>query len=152
MLLREVDRRTGLSSAVAKALHDPRDPELITHALRDLVAQRLYGLCCGYEDLNDHTALRGDPLMHTAVGTGEALGSSATLCRMERQARRVDVVALNRVLIDQFIAAQTVAPKELILDIDASDIPLHDAQEKAEFNAYYDHHCYLPLNVFPDYQ
>lgn len=148
MLLREVDRRTGLSSAVAKALHDPRDPELITHALRDLVAQRLYGLCCGYEDLNDHTTLRSDPLMQTAVGTGEALGSSATLCRMERQARRVDVVALNRVLIDQFIAAQTVAPKELILDIDASDIPLHGAQEHAEFNAYYDHYCYLPLYVF----
>ena len=79
MLLREVDRRTGLSSAVAKALHDPRDPELITHALRDLVAQRLYGLCCGYEDLNDHTALRNDLLMQTAIGTGEALGSSATL-------------------------------------------------------------------------
>lgn len=148
MLLREVDRRTGLSSAVAKALHDPRDPELITHALRDLVAQRLYGLCCGYEDLNDHTTLRSDPLMQTAVGTGEALGSSATLCRMERQARRVDVVALNRVLIDQFIAAQTGAPKELILDIDASDIPLHGAQEHAEFNAYYDHYCYLPLYVF----
>ena len=148
MLLREVDRRTGLSSAVAKALHDPRDPELITHALRDLVAQRLYGLCCGYEDLNDHTTLRSDPLMQTAVGTGEALGSSATLCRMERQARRVDVVALNRVLIDQFIAAQTVAPKELILDIDASDIPLHGEQEHAEFNAYYDHYCYLPLYVF----
>lgn len=148
MLLREVDRRVGLSSAVAKALHDPRDPEQITHALRDLVAQRLYGLCCGYEDLNDHTALRGDPLMQTAVGTGEALGSSATLCRMERQASRSDVVELNRVLVDQFIAAQTVAPKELILDIDASDIPLHGEQEKAEFNAYYDHYCYLPLYVF----
>ena len=148
MLLREVDRRVGLSSAVAKALHDPRDAEQITHALRDLVAQRLYGLCCGYEDLNDHTALRGDPLMQTAVGTGEALGSSATLCRMERQASRSDVVELNRVLVDQFIAAQTVAPKELILDIDASDIPLHGEQEKTEFNAYYDHYCYLPLYVF----
>ena len=111
MLLREVDRRVGLSSAVAKALHDPRDPEQITHTLRDLIAQRLYGLCCGYEDLNDHTALRGDPLMQTAVGTGEALGSSATLCRMERQANRADVVALNRVLVDQFIAAKGLPPK-----------------------------------------
>ena len=148
MLLREVDRRVGLSSAVAKALHDPRDPEQITHTLRDLIAQRLYGLCCGYEDLNDHTALRGDPLMQTAVGTGEALGSSATLCRMERQANRADVVALNRVLVDQFIAVQRAAPKELILDIDASDIPLHGEQEMAEFNAYYDHYCYLPLYVF----
>ena len=55
-------------------------------------------------------------------------------------------------MISQFIGAQTVAPKELILDIDASDIPLHGEQEKAEFNAYYDHYCYLPLYVFPDYQ
>ena len=92
MLLRQVDRRIGLSAAVAAALHDPRNPGLITHELRDLIAQRLYGLCCGYEDLNDHTALRNDPLMQTAIGTGEALGSSATLCRMERQASRADVV------------------------------------------------------------
>ena len=148
MLLRQVDQRIGLSSAVAAALHDPRDPELITHELRDLVAQRLYGLCCGYEDLNDHTALRSDPLMQTAVGTGEALGSSPTLCRMERRANRADVVALNRVLVDQFIAAHPRVPKELILDIDASDIPLHGDQERSEFHAYYDHYCYLPLYVF----
>jgi hypothetical protein len=63
MLLREVDRRLGLSDAVAAALHDPRNPEFIVHELRDRVAQRLYGLACGYEDLNDHGALRGDPLM-----------------------------------------------------------------------------------------
>ncbi|MFN3717031.1 MAG: transposase [Thiobacillus sp.] len=62
--------------------------------------QRLYGLCCGYEDLNDHAALRDDPLMQTAVGTGEVLGSSPTLCRMERRATRSDVVALNRVLVE----------------------------------------------------
>lgn len=148
MLLRQVDRRIGLSAAVAAAMHDPRDPNLITHELRDLVAQRLYGLCCGYEDLNDHAALRGDPLMQTAVGTGEELGSSPTLCRMERRAERADIVALNRVLVEQFIAAHKAAPKELILDIDASDIPLHGDQEQAEFHAYYDHYCYLPLYVF----
>jgi hypothetical protein len=148
MLLRQVDRRLGLSAAVAGALHDPRNPEFITHEMRDLVAQRLYGLCCGHEDLNDHAALRNDPLMQTAVGTGEELGSSPTLCRMERRANRADVVALNRILVDQFIAAHTVAPQELILDIDASDIPLHGDQEGAEFHAYYDHYCYLPLYVF----
>lgn len=89
-----------------------------------------------------------DPLMQTAVGTGEKLGSSPTLCRLERRANRADIVALNRVLVDQFIASYTEAPKELILDIDASDIPLHGDQEKAEFQAYYDHYCYLPLYVF----
>jgi hypothetical protein len=108
----------------------------------------LYALCCGYEDLNDHTALRRDPLMQTAVGRGEALGSSPTLCRLEKRATRSDVVALNRVLVEQFIASQRQAPEELVLDVDASDIPLYGDQEQKEFHAYYDSHCYLPLYVF----
>lgn len=148
MLLRQVDRKIGLSAAIAAALHDPRNPDFIVHELRDLVAQRLYGLCCGYEDLNDHAALRQDPLMQTAVGTGKDLGSSPTLCRMERRATRADVVALNRVLVEQFIASQATPPAELVLDIDASDIPLHGDQEQREFHAYYDHYCYLPLYVY----
>jgi hypothetical protein len=148
MLLRQVDSRIGLTKAVAGVLHDPRDPERITHELRDLIAQRLYGLCCGYEDLNDHGQLRQDPLMQTAVGTTAELASSPTLSRLETRATRADVVALNRVLVEQFIAAQAGAPQDLILDVDASDIPLHGEQEQAEFHAYYDHYCYLPLYVF----
>lgn len=148
MLLREVDRKIGLSDAVAAGLHDPRNPDFIVHELRDLVAQRLYGLACGYEDLNDHAALRQDPLMQTAIGTDCELGSSPTLCRMECRASRADVVATNRVLVEQFIASHPAAPAELVLDIDASDIPLHGDQEGAEFHAYYDHYCYLPLYVY----
>lgn len=148
MLIREVDRRMGLSAAVAAALHDPRDPERITHSLRDLVAQRLFGLCCGYEDLNDHARLRGDPLMQTAVGKDTELGSSPTLSRLETRVTRADIVALNRVLVEQFIAAHPTPPEELILDVDASDIPLHGDQEQTEFHAYYDHYCYLPLYVY----
>jgi hypothetical protein len=148
MLLRQVDRRIGLSQAVAGALHDPRNQDMIVHEMRDLVAQRLYALCCGYEDLNDHAALRKDPLMQTAVGKPDELGSSPTLCRLEKRTTRADIVALNRVLIDQFIASQSACPAELVLDIDASDIPLHGEQEQTEFHAYYDHYCYLPLYVF----
>ncbi|TXI38755.1 MAG: IS1380 family transposase [Methylophilus methylotrophus] len=148
MLLRQVDRKLGLSAAAADAIHDPRHPDLITHPLRDLVAQRLYGLACGYEDLNDHAQLRTDPLMQTAVGRDEELGSSPTLSRLETRVQRRDIVALNRVLVDQFIASHHKAPREVILDVDASDIPLHGNQEQKEFHAYYDHHCYLPLYVF----
>jgi hypothetical protein len=148
MLLRQVDRRIGLSKAVAGALHDPRNQDMIVHEMRDLVAQRLYALCCGYEDLNDHAALRSDPLMQTAVGRTEELGSSPTLCRLEKRATRDDVVALNKVLLEQFIASQDTIPAELILDIDASDIPLHGDQEGKQFHAYYDSYCYLPLYVF----
>jgi len=148
MLLRQVDRKIGLSSAIAEVLHDPRDADRIKHPLRNLIAQRLYGLCCGYEDLNDHARLRRDPLMQTAVGTDEELGSSPTLSRLETRARRSDVLALNRVLVEQFIVSHPSAPDELILDVDASDIPLHGDQEQAEFHAHYDHYCYLPLYVF----
>ena len=114
MLLRQADRRIGLSKAVAAALHDPRKQDMIAHEMRDLVAQRLYGLCCGYEDLNDHSALRHDPLMQTAVGKRDELGSSPTLCRLEKRATRSDVVALNGVLVEQFIASQTSPPAELV--------------------------------------
>jgi hypothetical protein len=145
MLLRQVDRRIGLSAAVAAALADPRDANRITHSLRDLVAQRLYGLCCGYEDLNDHERLRHDPLMQTAVGKVTGLASAPTFSRLETGATRADVVAFNRVLIEQFVASHRKAPAELILDIDASDVPLHGDQEHAQFHGCYDHYCYLPL-------
>ena len=148
LLLRQVDRHLGLSRAAAAAIPDPRDPERIRHSLRDLLAQRLYGLCCGYEDLNDHKTLRDDVLMQTAVGRDEALASAPTFSRLENRATRAQAWALHGVLIEQFIASHDSAPEELVLDIDASDVPLHGAQELSQFHAYYDHHCYLPLYVF----
>jgi hypothetical protein len=148
LLLRQLDEHLGLSRAAASVLSDPRDPSRITHSLRDLLAQRIYGLCCGYEDLNDHDTLRDDLLMQTAVGRVDALASSPTLCRLETRATDAQAVALHGVLIDQFIASHKSAPKELVLDFDASDVPLHGNQERSEFHAYYDHHCYLPLYVF----
>ena len=148
LLLRQVDRHLGLSRAAAAAIPDPRDPERIRHCLRDLLAQRLYGLCCGYEDLNDHEALRDDVLMQTAVGRDEALASAPTFSRLENRATRAQAWALHGVLIEQFIASHESAPEELVLDIDASDVPLHGQQELSQFHGYYDHHCYLPLYVF----
>jgi hypothetical protein len=148
LLLRQVDQHLGLSRMAAAAIPDPRDPERIRHGLRDLLAQRVYALCCGYEDLNDHKALRSDVLMQTAVGRDEALASAPTFSRLENRASRTQAWALHEVLVAQFIASQKVAPAELVLDIDASDVPLHGNQELSQFHAYYDHHCYLPLYVF----
>jgi hypothetical protein len=82
------------------------------------------------------------------VGRVEELASSPTFSRLETRATRADVMALNRVLVEQFIASQGRAPKELILDVDASDVPLHGDQELSQFHGYYDHYCYLPLYVF----
>ena len=81
MLLRRVDERIGLSRAVASVLHDARNPDRITHDMRALVAQRLYALCCGYEDLNDHEALRKDIALQTATQTDQDLASASTLCQ-----------------------------------------------------------------------
>ena len=119
LLLRRVDECIGLSRAAAAVLSDPRDPTRITHTLRDLLAQRIYGLCCGYEDLNDHDALRDDLLMQTAVGRADALASSPTLSRLETRATRAQAAALHGVLVEQFIASHKRAPSELVLDIAA---------------------------------
>jgi hypothetical protein len=148
LLLRQVDRHLGLSRMAAAVIPDPRDPERIRHALRDLLAQRLYALCCGYEDLNDHKTLRDDVLMQTAVGRDQSLASAPTFSRLENRATRAQAWALHGVLIEQFIASHDEPPEELVLDIDASDVPLHGEQELSQFHAYYDHHCYLPLYVF----
>lgn len=148
LLLRQLDKHLGLSAAVAGALHDPRNPKQTTHSMRSLIAQRLYGLCCGYEDLNDHNQLRHDPLLQTAVGSSQKLASSPTFSRMETRITRQELWALNAVLVDQFIASYPQPPKELVLDVDASDVPLHGNQELKQFHGYYDHYCYLPLYVF----
>src|SRR3982750_2023161 len=117
LLLRRVDERIGLSRAAAAVLSDPRDPSRITHSLRDLLAQRIYGLCCGYEDLNDHDALRDDLLMQTAVGRGESRGPPPPLGPRETGATGAKAVALHGVLIEQFIVSHKTAPAELVLDI-----------------------------------
>jgi hypothetical protein len=148
LLLRRVDQRTGLTRAVAAVFGDSRRAASVTHGIREMVAQRLYGLCCGWEDVSDHNVLRRDLALQTAVGRVDELASAPTLSRLETSATRAHAAALNGVLVDQFIAGHVKAPKELVLDIDATHVPLHGAQEKAHFHRYYDNYCYLPLYVF----
>ena len=148
MVLRQADRRIGLTRAVAEVFKDRRDPALITHSLSDLLRQRIYGLALGYEDLNDHDTLRHDLAWQTAVERGEPLASSPTLCRLEAQADRATAAAIHGVLVEQFIASFKKAPKELVLDFDATDDRVHGAQEGRFFHGYYGHYCFLPLYVF----
>lgn len=147
-LLREVDRRLRLTERIASVLHDPRDPDLITHPLVDLLRQRLYGIVQGYEDLNDHERLREDALLQSVLDREDALGSAPTLCRMENRASRTEMWALHREMVETFIASFDRPPEELILDFDATDDPLHGKQEESFFHGYYDCYCYLPLYVF----
>ncbi len=148
MLPGEVDRKLGLLEAAARCIADPRSPLLIKHGVRDMLRQRVYALALGWEDLNDHGALRCDVAVQTAVGVDREVASAPTLCRLEGWADRATAVRLHRLLIEQFIASFNSAPKELVLDFDATGNPLHGQQEQRFFHGYYDSYCYLPLYVF----
>ena len=148
LLLRKLERRLGLIDAVARVLADPRDPERVKHSVADMLRQRVFGLVQGYEDLNDHATLRNDVLMQTACERDRALASAPTLCRLENRASRAAAWAMHAVMVEKFIASFKAPPEELVLDFDATDDPLHGAQEGRFFHGYYDHYCYLPLYVF----
>jgi Transposase DDE domain group 1 len=163
LLLREVDKRTGIIRKFAACFTDYRDPERIEHRLEELVAQRVYGLALGYEDLNDHDQLRNDPLLAVLVEKSdpsqEVLAGKSTLNRLEltpatatAEARYKKIVlehgAVDRLLVDLFLEAHGEAPQQIILDLDATDDPLYGKQEGRFFHGYYGQYCYLPLYIF----
>jgi len=137
-----------LLKAVAQARPDPRDPCLVQHTTEQLLRQRVFALCQGYEDLNDHDRWRDDLAMQAAVGKDQATASSPTLCRFENRADRAAAVTTQRILVEQFIASFQRAPEELVLDFDATDDLVHGSQEGRHFSGYYDNFCFLPLYVF----
>ena len=163
LLLREVEKRIGILCQFAACFTDYRNPDLIEHQVKELVAQRVYGLALGYEDLNDHEELRNDPLLAVLVEKedpdNEALAGKSTLNRLElggekiRQKERykkivLDHGAVDRLLVEVFLQVHQEAPQEIILDLDATDDPLHGQQEGRFFHGYYGHYCYLPLYIF----
>ncbi|MQT55542.1 IS1380-like element ISPa33 family transposase, partial [Pseudomonas sp. FSL R10-2398] len=148
LLLREVDRQHGLTRRLAKIVPDRRDPGRVQHGLQTLLAQRIYALAAGYEDLNDHDGLRHDYALQTAVNRLQPLAGKSTLGRLEQQADRETVVQAHRLLWEHFIAQHDQAPAEIVLDFDATDVPVHGDQEGRFFHGYYDHYCFLPLYVF----
>jgi Transposase DDE domain group 1 len=109
----------------------------IKHDIADMLRQRVYGLALGWEDLNDHGALRQDVAMQTPVGMDEAVASAPTLCRLQKWADKTTAFKLHQVLVEQFIANFKTAPEELVLDFDASDNPLYGQQEGRFFHGYY---------------
>ena len=147
-LLSRVDRRLGLTRAVAGCLDDSRRQASCGHRLSELLSQRVYALALGHEDLNDHRELRHDLALQTATNRVETLASPSTLCRLEQRADRETAWAIHEVLFEQFVAAHPVPPRRLILDFDATDTPLHGEQEDRFFHKYYGGYCYLPLYVF----
>ena len=162
LLLRQADRKIGLLRRVADCFTDGRQPERIEHRLQEMLAQRIYALALGYEDLNDHEQLRQDPLLAVLAGKkdlGEPLAGKSTLNRLELTpagspaAERYHKItysaeAIDTLLVDLFLEAHARAPRQIVLDLDATDTPLHGRQEARFFHGYYGHYCYLPLYIF----
>jgi len=164
LLLRETDRRTGLSRQVSACFKDGRRQDRVEHSVETLVAQRIHGIALGYEDLNDHDDLRHDPVLGLVSGKAEArrsdcavLAGKSTLNRLEHAPRAdddryrklsVDEEAMKQLFVSVFLKAHATSPKRIVLDLDATDDPIHGEQEGRFFHGYYKCYCYLPLYVF----
>jgi len=173
LLLREVEASTGLLAGLAACFDDYRDPELIEHTVEALVKQRVFALALGYEDLNDHDRLRADPLLAVLVGKedptgqdrveardrGKPLAGKSTLNRLELTPVGADaghrykkIVARHRRIeswfVEAFLRLTPEPPAEIVLDLDATDDPLHGHQSGRFFHGYYKNYCYLPLYIF----
>lgn len=148
LLLREADRRIGMTRALGRVVPDTRRRRSCEHSVAELLRQRIYSIALGYEDLNDQEALRRDPCIQTAIGKDTELASASTLCRFENSMGREAAWAVSKLLVEQFIASFDTPPEELILDFDATDDRVHGEQEGRYFHGYYNSYCFLPLYVF----
>jgi hypothetical protein len=172
LLLRQVEQATGIIRRFAACFTDHRDPEKIEHTLEHLIAQRVYALALGYEDLNDHDDLRNDPLLATVVGKtdpmggsrrrtadrGKALAGKSTLNRIELtpagadESHRYKKVSCSThrgddLLVGLFLRSHPQPPESIVLDVDATDDPTHGHQLGRFFHGYYKSYCYLPLYI-----
>ncbi|AGA25597.1 IS1380 family transposase [Singulisphaera acidiphila] len=173
LLLRQIEARTGIIRQFAACFTDHRDPDLVEHPLEHLLAQRVYGLALGYEDLNDHDDLRCDPLLATVVGKtdptgqdrprlrdrGKPLAGKSTLNRLELtpvgadgQSRYKKITCqtheVERLFVTLFLQAHSRPPERIVLDLDATDDTVHGRQLGRFFHGYYKGYCYLPLYIF----
>jgi Transposase DDE domain group 1 len=164
LLLGLTDRAIGLVGRFARCFVDGRNPGLIEHEVKTLVGQRVLALALGYEDLNDHDELRHDPVLAVLAGKLKArrhkkcaaVAGKSTLNRLELSRPEPtryhkishDPAAIEALFVELFLGAHAAAPEEVVLDLDATDDPLHGNQEGRFFHGYYGHYCYLPLYVF----
>src|SRR6187200_2883829 len=163
LLLGAADRAIDLVGRFAGCFRDHRSQERIEHEVATLVGQRVFAIALGYEDLNDHDELRHDPLMAVLAGKLTArrsdcapVAGKSTLNRLELSCLEPtryhkishNPVAIKGLFVDLFLEAHDRAPNQIILDLDATDDPVHGEQEGRFFHDYYDCYCYLPLYVF----
>jgi hypothetical protein len=162
LLLREVDRRLRLTERLAACFADQfadqRDQRRVEHSVEDMLRQRVFSLALGYEDLNDQEVLKKDPMLRLLIGKKDQeqdLAGKSTLNRLELSTgmtSRYKKVhywreALDKLLLDLFVESFATVPEQIVLDLDATDIPLHGTQESRFYHGCYGHYCYLPLYI-----
>ena len=172
LLLREAEQKLDVMGRLAACFTDYRDPSRVEHSVQQILGQRIFGLCLGYEDLNDHNRVRDDAVLALAAGRqditgaqrvrardkGHPLAGASTLNRFELgdaktaptdRYKRIagDVDKIDALLVDLFTESREAPLEQIILDIDATDDPLHGRQEGRFFHGYYGHYCYLPLYI-----
>ena len=168
VLLAELDRKLQITSRFAECFQDYRDSAYTNYSVHKLLAQRVYAIILGYEDVNDHDKLRYDPALAIALGkldfinsTPDILAGKSTINRLEycpetiinqKQSRyhkiEADPKAIEKAFVEIFLASYKKPPREIILDMDVTDDQVHGNQEGAFFNPYYKGVCYAPLYIF----
>lgn len=151
LLLRQADRRLALLDTLAAVLPDHRDPRHIAHTNADLLRQRVYAIALGYEDCNDATILRRDPVLKTCCDrdpNGRDLASQPTLSRLENEVGPKTCYQIADQILESYFVRHATPPERIVLDLDTTHDPAHGQQEFAAFHGFYDEHIYLPLLVF----
>jgi hypothetical protein len=152
VLLAQADKRVGVVEAIARVIPEWRDVRRIDHTIDEVVRQRVFQISLGYEDCNDATTLRSDPVLKTCLGrdpvAGGDLASQPTLSRVENAIGPKTCYRIGSALVDNYVVRQPERPSHVVIDLDTSDDPVHGQQEFRFFHAYYGEYVYLPLLVF----
>lgn len=150
MLVREADRKMGLSERMAEVAGDRRQRGKVTHTIEEMIRERVYAICLGYEDANDLDLLGSDPALKSACGrlpSENDLASQPTISRLENSVTRKDLLEMGMGIAETVVSGLPKSTRRVILEVDVTDDPCHGQQEFEFFSGYYDEHCYLPLYV-----
>ena len=152
LLLREADRRLGLTRMLASCVQDRRDPSRISHAVEEMLLFRMMAIACGHEDADDCDALRDDPLFKLATGrlpeSGAPLCSQPTMSRFENMPNKTGAARMTAMMVDLFCKSFAKQPGAITLDIDDTCDVVHGHQQLSLFNAHYDERCFLPIHIY----
>jgi hypothetical protein len=148
LFLRETESQTGIINRVANTIHDKRHPSYVKHQLIQLLSQRVFQIAAGYEDANDCSTLKHDPILKISCEKDDVLASQPTMCRFENTPTLTTLYRIGQVLVDAFIDSYERAPQSIVLDIDDTDDQTYGSQQLSLFNGYHDCYCYMPLHIY----